>query len=270
MRSPRALPVLAAALLALPLVAACGGNGKTASSSADAGKVAINATDTACEIAGTDFQAGDVTFAIHNKGGRATEVYVYGEQKDTFTKVVTEVENIGPGTSRDMPVKLAPGTYEIACKPGQTGDGIRKRITVQGDAAGPSAATGSPAASPTGSPTASAAASATAQPSPSVSAAPDREVEVEAKEYELEFDGMDKLAAKVGERIAFTLENKGSVEHELEVFGPDGKEIGEVAPVGRGQKGEAVVTLTVPGTYTLKCGLGTHADKGMTATFTVN
>ncbi|MFD0574464.1 cupredoxin domain-containing protein [Kitasatospora gansuensis] len=178
--------------------------------------------------------------------------------------MVTEVENIGPGTSRDMPVKLTPGTYEIACKPGQTGDGIRKRITVQGDAASPS-----PSAAPA-SPSASATVTETAQPSPSPTGAPDREIEVEAKEYELEFEGMDKLTAKVGERIEFTLENKGSVEHELELFGPDGKVIGEVAPVKPGQKGKAVVSLTVPGTYTLKCGIGAHADKGMTATFTVN
>ncbi|MEV8099861.1 cupredoxin domain-containing protein [Kitasatospora sp. NPDC085879] len=262
MRSHRTLPVLAAVLLALPLVAACGSSDKSASASADSGKVAITATDSACEIGKTDFQAGDVTFAIHNKGQRATEVYVYGEQKGTFTKVVTEVENIGPGTSRDMPVKLAPGTYEIACKPGQTGDGIRRRITVQGDSATASAATASPSAAAT--------ATVTAQPSASATGAPDREIEVEAKEYELEFEGMDKLTAKVGERIEFTLENKGSVEHELEVFGPDGKEIGEVAPVKPGQKGEAVIALTVPGTYTLKCGIGAHADKGMTATFTVS
>ena len=50
------------------------------------------------------------------------------------TTVVAEVENIGPGTSRDMTADLAPGTYEIACKPGQTGDGIRAQLTVTGGA----------------------------------------------------------------------------------------------------------------------------------------
>ena len=45
-----------------------------------------------------------------------------------------EVENIGPGTSRDFTVDLGAGTYEVACKPGQTGDGIRTEITVTGTA----------------------------------------------------------------------------------------------------------------------------------------
>ncbi|MFD0574465.1 hypothetical protein ACFQ0T_41115 [Kitasatospora gansuensis] len=69
MRSHRTLAVLGAALLALPLVAACGSGTENSSASADSGKVAITATDSACDIAKTDFQPGDVTFALHNKGG---------------------------------------------------------------------------------------------------------------------------------------------------------------------------------------------------------
>ncbi|GAA0674212.1 hypothetical protein GCM10010193_28810 [Kitasatospora atroaurantiaca] len=257
MRSHRSLAAIGAALLALPLLAACG-DGKDTAASADSAKVAITATDSACDLAKSDFKAGEVTFAIRNKGDRVTEVYVYGDHNGAFTKVVSELENIGPGTTRDMTVKLAAGTYEIACKPGQTGDGIRKKITVAGDTADQKTS-----AQPSGT-------AESAKPSQTSESAYDREVEVEAKEYELKFEGMETFTAKAGEKIEFKLENKGSVEHELEVFGPDGKEIGEVSPVKPGQTGEAVITLAVPGTYTLKCGIGNHADHGMKTTFTVS
>jgi len=259
LRSHRTLAAIGAALLALPFTAAC--SDSKGSASADDSKVGITATDSACDVAKTDFQAGEVTFAIRNKGDRVTEVYVYGDHNGAFTKVVSELENIGPATTRDLAVKLSAGTYEIACKPGQTGDGIRKKITVAGGTA--EQKTASASAQPSGT-------AESAKPSQTSDSAYDREVEVEATEYELEFEGMEKFTAKAGEKIEFKLENKGSVEHELEVFGPDGKEIGEVSPVKPGQIGEAVIALTVPGTYTLKCGIGNHAEHGMTTTFTVS
>ena len=46
-----------------------------------------------------------------------------------------EVENIGPGLSRDLVVDLPKGTYEGACKPGMVGDGIRETLTVTGEPA---------------------------------------------------------------------------------------------------------------------------------------
>ncbi|MCH0566584.1 MULTISPECIES: cupredoxin domain-containing protein [unclassified Streptomyces] len=236
MRTSRTLPALGAALLALPLLAACGSKDSTGSGS---DKVAITATDTACEVAKTELKAGETSFTITNKGDRATEVYVYGEHDGAYTRIVTEVENIGPGTTRRMEAKLGGGTYEIACKPGQAGDGIRQRITVEGAEAGEDAAQESY----------------------------DREVEVKAGEYALE--GLGDFTAKAGEKVEFKLENGGTTEHELEIFGPDGKEVGEVGPVEPGATGEAVITLAEPGTYTYECGIGTHADKGMKGSFTV-
>ena len=46
-----------------------------------------------------------------------------------------EVENIGPGVSRELHVELAAGTYQTACKPGMSGQGIRGAFTVTGSAA---------------------------------------------------------------------------------------------------------------------------------------
>ncbi|MEV4018870.1 cupredoxin domain-containing protein [Nonomuraea angiospora] len=98
-------------------------------------------------------------------------------------------------------------------------------------------------------------------------AAYDREIEIEATDFALE--GLTGFTAKAGEKIEFKLENKGKAEHELEIFGPDGSEVGEVSPVKPGSTGEAIVTLSAPGTYTYKCGIADHADHGMKGTFTV-
>jgi iron uptake system component EfeO len=93
----------------------------------DGGEVVeIAASDDACVPAETELAAGKTTFRVRNEGDQVTEVYVYADGD----RVVTERENIGPGTSADFSVDLAAGTYELACKPGQTGDGIRQEITV--------------------------------------------------------------------------------------------------------------------------------------------
>ncbi len=124
------VPVGTAVLAAAALVSAAG---LTACSSSAAGgdAIALTATDSSCEAASTELPAGHHTFAITNKGSKVTEVYVYAPAGNgAFTKIVTEKENIGPGTSYDLTVSLGKGVYEIACKPGQKGDGIRQKLTV--------------------------------------------------------------------------------------------------------------------------------------------
>ena len=221
----------------LGLLAACGGSSGGAGSSGPA--IAIAAGDSTCEVAKTSLEAGKHTFDVKNEGKDVTEVYVYAKGDDgDFDKVVGEVENIAPSTSRDFPVTLAGGEYEVACKPGQTGDGIRTKLTVSGDAA-----------------------------AADDDAKYDREIEVTAKEYA--FTGMDGFEAKVGEKIEFKLENKGTMQHEFEILGPDGKNVGEVGPTDPGKDGEVVIELKTPGTYTFRCGIANHASRGMRGTFTV-
>ena len=120
-------------LALLPLVlgltlTACGSDDEPTVSS---GKVSIKAGDSTCEVAKTSFDPGEIEFDVDNVGKDTTEVYVYGKGKSgDFDKVIGEVENIAPGTSRDFDVKVGGGEYEVACKPGQTGKGIRTKITV--------------------------------------------------------------------------------------------------------------------------------------------
>jgi iron uptake system component EfeO len=96
------------------------------SSSTGGAAVKVTATDTACRVGTTTLRPGTHTFSVSNEGGKTTEVYVYGPND----KVVAEKENIGPGTKARFTAKVSAGSYQIACKPGQTGSGIRQTVTV--------------------------------------------------------------------------------------------------------------------------------------------
>ncbi|WP_460850043.1 iron uptake system protein EfeO, partial [Phytohabitans suffuscus] len=94
------------------------------------GPIAVNATDSVCEVARTDVDAGTVIFRVTNKGVKVTEFYVYAQGD----RVMGEVENIAPGLSRELHVELPAGSYETACKPGMVGKGIRGALKVNGSA----------------------------------------------------------------------------------------------------------------------------------------
>ncbi|MFR9675926.1 iron uptake system protein EfeO [Streptomyces sp. TR06-5] len=93
--------------------------------------VEVTASDSACKVSEKEFPAGHIELAVENTGSKVTEVYVYGEGD----RIVTERENIGPGTSVTITTQVEPGDYEIACKPGMEGDGIRQQVTATGDGA---------------------------------------------------------------------------------------------------------------------------------------
>jgi iron uptake system component EfeO len=122
-----------AALAAVPLALLAAGCSKSEQqgTQAAAGPIAVQSTDTECKVDRTEADAGTITFEVANKGTKATEFYLYGEGN----RIMGEVENIGPGLTRRMIVEVTePGTYTTACKPGQTGDGIRAPFTVKGSA----------------------------------------------------------------------------------------------------------------------------------------
>jgi iron uptake system component EfeO len=94
-------------------------------------EITVAASDSACELSGTESSTGPSTFVITNNGTKVTEFYVYGEGE----RVMGEVENISPGLQRKLIVQLTePGTYQTACKPGMVGDGIRSELKVTGEA----------------------------------------------------------------------------------------------------------------------------------------
>jgi len=117
------LALLAAAGLSALTLTACSDD---AASSADT-TVAVTATDEACELATTSVTAGAIQFDVTNEGTRTTEFYIYESDGQT---IVDEVEDITPAATRSLTADLESGSYEFACKPGGSGEGIRGTLTV--------------------------------------------------------------------------------------------------------------------------------------------
>lgn len=117
------------ALIAIAATSAAAVSGCTSSSptSEPETTITVSSSDDTCEISAAEAPAGALRFTIKNIGSQATEFYVLGADG---LQVVAEVENIGPGLSRDLMVQAAPGTYQLSCKPGMVGDGIRSPFTV--------------------------------------------------------------------------------------------------------------------------------------------
>jgi iron uptake system component EfeO len=118
-------------VLTLPLLTGCTDNAPAGSAGATAGgnprALTVQATDSECKLSATTAPSGNITFAVTNGGSKVTEFYLYAEDGK---QVVGEVENIGPGITRELVLKAKPGNYITACKPGMAGDGIRAPFSV--------------------------------------------------------------------------------------------------------------------------------------------
>ncbi|MFF5781409.1 iron uptake system protein EfeO [Streptomyces virginiae] len=123
---PARLTVIAAASVAAALTAVTGCSQKSDAGGNDAIKVA--ASDSACEVSKTEFPSGKVQIDVENKGSKVTEVYVLFPD----ARIVTERENIGPGTKASITAEIKAGDYEIVCKPGMKGDGIKQKVKATG------------------------------------------------------------------------------------------------------------------------------------------
>lgn len=119
-----------AALLAIGALALTGCTDNTAANSTDGaaeGTIAVTATDDACTVATDTAPGGTLNFSVKNEGTQVNEFYLLAEDG---LRIVGEVENIGPGVTRDLVVIAPEGKYFAACKPGMVGDGIRSAFTV--------------------------------------------------------------------------------------------------------------------------------------------
>ncbi|MFF5011757.1 iron uptake system protein EfeO [Streptomyces sp. NPDC001165] len=124
MRAVRLTVTAAATVAALTALSAC-----TAKSDAkDGDAIQVTAADSKCETSAKSVPAGQVTLKIENKGSKATEVEILFPDD----RIVSEKENIGPGTKYTLTAEVKAGSYEIACVPGMKGKGVRQKLTVTG------------------------------------------------------------------------------------------------------------------------------------------
>jgi len=119
MKARLVLPVAAVSALAL--------SGCVSNAAAAADTIAVSSTASECALTTATAPSGSIVFDITNDGADVTEFYLLAEDG---LQVITEVENIGPGLSRELVAQVPAGEYIIACKPGMVGDGIQAAFTV--------------------------------------------------------------------------------------------------------------------------------------------
>jgi len=125
MRAVR-LSVVTAVAGATALVAVTGCTEKSDAKGGDA--IQVTAADSTCDTSAKSVPAGQVTLRIENKGSKATEVEILFPDD----RIVSEKENIGPGTKYTLTAEVKAGAYEVACRPGMKGHGVRQKLTVTG------------------------------------------------------------------------------------------------------------------------------------------
>jgi iron uptake system component EfeO len=127
----RLLPLVAVTAAGLLTLSGCVANATDADSPNAA--LTVDSSADACSVSAAEAPSGNLSFTVTNSGDQVTEFYLLA---DDGLRIVGEVENIGPGLSRDLVVQLSPGSYLTTCKPGMVGDGIDKTaftVTDSGD-----------------------------------------------------------------------------------------------------------------------------------------
>ncbi|OIJ67191.1 iron uptake system protein EfeO [Streptomyces mangrovisoli] len=118
--------VVSAVVSAACLTAVTGCTQKSAAD--DDAAIKVTAADAKCTTSTKSIPAGQVTLNIENTGSKATEVEILFPDD----RIVSEKENIGPGTKYTLTAEVKAGSYEIACRPGMKGLGVRQKLTVTG------------------------------------------------------------------------------------------------------------------------------------------
>lgn len=103
----------------------CVANSPAGSSAATA--VTVDGSDDTCSLSTTSVPSGPVTFTMTNTGSDNSEFELLAEDG---LRIISEKENIGPGTSGSMTVSVPAGDYYTACVPGLVGEGVRASFTV--------------------------------------------------------------------------------------------------------------------------------------------
>lgn len=108
----RTLLLILSVFAVLSLLTACGDKDEDEGVAANPGtQLAVTLTNNGCEPAALTAPAGNVTFAVTNKGSKTLELYVLNG-----TKIVAEAENIAPNFTKSVTAKeLKAGDYTLGC-----------------------------------------------------------------------------------------------------------------------------------------------------------
>lgn len=127
-----------AAILAVAGLAACTDNptasgGSGGGTQAAGGPITVTITDDGLELSRTSVPAGQITFSVANKGTVPNEFEILADDR---LRIITEKENIGPGTTVEVTTALAEGTVFAACKPNMIGElkGVTELTVTPGEA----------------------------------------------------------------------------------------------------------------------------------------
>ena len=224
--------VALASALAVAL-AACGSAGSSEKAdpksapperAAETTVVNVEARDDACAIDRTTVPPGAITFSVTNRGTIVTEAYLYAPHD----QVVGEVEDVDPGATASFTVDVGGGRYEVACKPGQEGDGIRAPLQITGPLDPNQTATVDPA---------------TARGVAAFA------VEVDIAPTELA-EALEDLVVVTGQTVTFRVHNRTADPRSFAVVAPDGTTVlGRSPSLAPAASAEVVVTFAEPGTY---------------------
>lgn len=124
----RPLGVAAGLTLAVFALTGCVANNPSAGTASKSGStITVAATDSDCKVSSTTAPSGTVTFSMTNKGTDNSEFEILASDG---LRIISEKENIGPGTTGSLTTQLAAGKYFTACIPGLVGEGQRAAFTV--------------------------------------------------------------------------------------------------------------------------------------------
>ena len=122
-----AMFAIAGAVAVAPL-AGCQANTTSGSSSSESsasqagdtqnGVIEVTIDDTSCKLTANGAKSGVVTFKVTNNGTAVNEFEILAEDK---LQIVTERENLTPGTTTEVTALLEPGTYYTASKTNMVG-----------------------------------------------------------------------------------------------------------------------------------------------------
>ncbi len=132
-------PAAAAASCGILFLTACTPNASAETPEGAQGQLSVTSTAEECAVSADTAESGPLTFSITNAGDQVTEFYLLAEDG---LRIVSEVENIGPGISRNLVVDARPGSYYTVCKPGMVGDGVGRAEFIVTDSGTPVEATG--------------------------------------------------------------------------------------------------------------------------------